>query len=353
MAQSPADDNKQNQEKPKSSQKRAAIIVGLVCVVVVGAILALNSDRLSVNSDVSTPPVDEEQEPADEPAPNTPPEIVNVIPATDRIAPFDLCEVTCEAIDADGDTLTYSWDTAQGDVYGEGSTIEWGAPDSEGLFRLSVTVDDGRGGIADYSVSLRVKANTLPQILTMSSSTDWLTPGESLVVSVTTEDADGDDLSYTWSASGGEFIGEGTSVLWIAPAEVNSYWITLDVDDGYGGKARRAIPISVTEGEPPTLGEFVLEGVDTDLLKPTEDAWKIFRGRTCRIECVVVDGDGPFEYEWSAEKGTLHPDGNTVVWDAPDGREQVYIVVKVTDKRGNSSSASVLIYVETCTCAFK
>jgi hypothetical protein len=342
----------EQKQKSKGSQKKAALIVSLVCVGVVAAIVLMNGDRLSVNSDVSNPPPPEEEE-AEAPAPNTVPEIISVVAATDRISPFDLCEVTCEAVDPDGDPLTYTWESAQGDVYGEGPVIEWGAPTEEGLYRLSVTVEDDRGGSADFSISLRVRANLIPQIVTMSASSEWIVPGESVVVSATTQDGDNDELTYEWSCRAGEFLGQGTSVLWIAPEEIDSYWITLDVADAYGGEARRAIPISVTEGEPPTLGAFKIEGIGTDLVKPTGDAWKIFRGRSCSIECVVLEGEAPFTYEWSAEMGTLHQDGSPIAtWDAPEGREQLDIVVKVTDSHGNSTSGSVLMYVETCTCAF-
>ena len=351
MADNPQE--KKQEQKPQGSPKKAALVVTLVCVGVVAAIVLMNSDGLSVNSDVSEPlPPEDEAEEEEALAPNVAPEIVSVVAATDRIAPFDLCEVTCEATDPDGDPLTYTWDAAQGDVYGEGPTIEWGAPTAEGLYRLSVTVEDARGGSADFSTSLRVKANSVPEIVTMSANSDWIVPGESVVVSVTTQDGDNDALAYAWSCKAGEFMGEGTSVLWIAPLEVDSYWITLDIEDAYLGKARRAIPISVTEGMPPLLGEFKLEGIDTDMVKPKGDAWKIFRGRSCSIECVVLEGEGPFEYEWSAEIGALHPDGPITTWDAPEGRLSTNIVVKVTDSHGNSTSGSVLMYVETCTCAF-
>jgi len=291
MADTSEEQKQEQPQKPKGSQKRAALIVSLVCVGVVAAIVLMNGGGLSVNSDVSEPlPPEEELEEEEAPKPNVAPEILGVVAATDRIAPFDLCEVTCDAIDADGDPLTYTWEPGQGDVYGEGPTVEWGAPQSEGLYRLSVTVEDDRGGSADYSVSLRVKANAIPEIVTMSANADWVVPGESVVVSVTTEDGDDDDLTYEWTCRAGEFMGEGTSVLWIAPMEVDSYWITLDIADAYGGKARRAVPVSVTEGEPPVLGEFILDGIETDMVQPKGDAWKIFRGRSCSIECVVLEG---------------------------------------------------------------
>jgi len=122
--------------------------------------------------------------------------------------------------------------------------------------------------------------------------------------------------------------------------------------DAYGGESRRGIPISVALSEPPKIGKFVVVGVDTDLLKPSEYGWKIFRGRSCSIECVVADGDGPFTYSWSAELGTLVTDGAVATWNAPTNRVTASILVDVTDVHGNTASGIVSISVETCTCSF-
>jgi len=348
-------DSPEKRNKPKSQQgskKKATIIVALACVAVVVAILVLNGGGLAVHSDVTEPSVEEEEQEEEAPAPNHNPVIISLTPATDRISPFDLCVVECEAIDEDGDPLTYTWTSAQGDVYGEGASIEWGAPDDEGLFRLSVAVDDGRGGIADFSTSLRVKVNYAPEILSMTSMVDWVVPGESCYISCVAEDDDGDEISYEWTANGGEFVGQGRAVLWVAPETPESYWITVWARDTYGGEARHALPISVTFAEPAHLGEFVLTPNDTDMLKRKDDGWLIFRGRSCTIECVVEEGDGPFTYEWSADEGVLKPDGATAIWDAPEGRVTATIVVAVTDTHGNEASGSVRIEVATCTCSF-
>lgn len=79
-------------------------------------------------------------------------------------------------MDDDGDALIRTWVASQGDILGKGSTIEWGAPNAEGLFSLSVTVDDGRGGVAELSTSLRVKANYAPEIASLSAASDWVAP---------------------------------------------------------------------------------------------------------------------------------------------------------------------------------
>ncbi|MFW6056187.1 MAG: hypothetical protein ACOC9B_02615, partial [Chloroflexota bacterium] len=199
---------------------------------------------------------------------------------------------------------------------------------------------------------LRVKSNSAPVIHEMSSDTDWVVPGASAYLSCTTEDADGDEIQHEWEATGGEFYGSGTSVVWVAPETEGSYWITVHARDTYNGEAVRAIPISVTQGEPPLLGDFVVQGVNTNMVSPIGDAWKIFRGRTLKVECVVEEGEAPFTYKWSVERGALTPDGDTATWEAPDARISATIVVDVTDVNGNTASGSVLVYVETCPCSF-
>lgn len=136
------------------------------------------------------------------------------------------------------------------------------------------------------------------------------------------------------------------------PTEPGSFRVAVFARDLYGGESTREIPISVTPAEPPTLGEFVVKGIDTDLLTLNGDVWHIFRGRSCSIECVVLDGEGPYTYAWTADQGTLTADGAVARWDAPESKGPATILVNVTDMRGNTASGGVLMNVETCTCKF-
>ena len=345
-------DGVKNKGAAQRSRKKAALAVVAACVAVVLVIVELDSGRLSVSSDVQAPlPGDEEEEPA-APAPNSPPEIVNIATATDRITPSGICEVLCEAVDPDGDELSYTWSAPHGEIYGEGPAVEWSSPDREGLFRIGVTVDDGRGGTVEHSISLRVKCNSAPEILELSADVDWVASGKTAYFLCATSDADGDEVSHEWEATAGELFGSGAGVVWLAPEEEGSYWITVWARDAYGGESKRSMPISVTYSDPPTLGRFRVKSVNTNLLKPSGDAWKIFRTGTCTIECVVAEGDGPFTYEWSVERGSLTSDGPVATWKAPGERISADIVVHVTDVHGNTVTGSVLMYVETCGCAF-
>jgi hypothetical protein len=353
----PVDDAKSETEKriererkqSGGSQRKAALVVGLVFVGVAAALVAMNFDRLYA---VFAKPQETEPEVVETPAPNTMPVILSVTSASDRIEPSDLSQVVCEAEDADGDSLTYAWTASQGEVVGEGPTVDWNAPDTEGLYQLSVTVDDGRGGSAEFSTSVRVKKNYAPEIVELTSFSDWAMPETSVYVSALATDLDADEVSYEWSATAGEVFGQGRSIVWVAPVETGSYLVKVTVRDTYGGVAEREIPISVTPGTAPTLGRFRVTGIQTDMLKLYNGVWDVFMGRSVNVQCNVTEGEGPFTYTWSVDRGELTADGDTARWDAPETKGPATITVNVTDVHGNTTVGTVLMNVETCTCQF-
>ncbi len=260
-----------------SRGRRRAYVTVILLVLMAGAVAILASaegDRLSDQSGVDAPEQDETGV-ASNPE-SGPPVILSLTAATDRIPPWDVCEIVCEAFDQGGDELTYTWSASAGDIYGEGPRIEWGSPMSEGLYRISVVVENAHGNRAERSMSVRVKANTAPQITSIASDADWLFPGGSTLVWCEAVDVDGDEITYDWSASRGELFGQGASVIWLAPEEIGSYWITVTARDAYGGEEQRALPISVTPVEPPGIVAMVVEPIDTRLIKAHSDSWTIF-----------------------------------------------------------------------------
>ncbi len=342
-------EKRQKRNETVGSPRKVALAVGLVFVGVVAAGVALNFDQLFARSD-TVETVGRQAGLVD--APNTAPVILSVTPAAGRIEPFDLCKLVCEARDDDGDVLTYTWVASAGEVFGAGATVEWGSPIDEGASSLSVTVDDGRGGIAEQSIQIDVKANHAPEIVSMTASADSVIPGASTYVSCLARDEDGDEVSYEWVVDGGEVFGRGPAVVWLAPADTGSWWVRVVARDAYGGVSKSEVPVSVTLGVVPTLGEFVVSAIETDMLRYSQGVWDIFRGRSCSIECVVAEGMGPFTYVWTADRGTLTVERAVARWDAPNEQGPATILVEVTDANGNSAGGKVLMYVETCTCKF-
>jgi hypothetical protein len=61
-------------------------------------------------------------------------------------------EIECVASDPDGDELLFEWSADGGGISGEGAVITWTAPLRGGEVTVTVTISDGRGGVATASV---------------------------------------------------------------------------------------------------------------------------------------------------------------------------------------------------------
>ncbi|MFW6125639.1 MAG: DNRLRE domain-containing protein [Chloroflexota bacterium] len=68
--------------------------------------------------------------------------------------------ITCDASDADGDTLSYLWATTGGTISGTGDVVTWTAPSTAGDYTVSVTVEDGTGRTAESSLVLTAVITT-------------------------------------------------------------------------------------------------------------------------------------------------------------------------------------------------
>ncbi len=344
MTETPEESTTKQHTNPKRTDRNTDIAGCTVAAVVLVLVVSINAGWLPVSAwDESARPLRE----------NNPPEIVSFTPSTDRIAPLDTISIACEAVDPDGSELSYFWSASDGELVGEGSEVNWVAPPAEGLHRVFVTVDDGHGGTDEGSLALRVRENRPPEILVMASEigqdVEWVIPGSPVRVWCEAEDADGDALTYEWSASQGEMFGDGRSIIWLAPDTLGMHWITVIVYDSHGGVTERSIPLTVSAAEPPSISGFQLKAIDTDMFKPHGDSWRIFKERTCSIEALVDEDERTYNYHWTADAGTITADGPNAVWQAPAGpKGWVTILLEVSDPHGNVSSESVRIYVETC-----
>ncbi len=320
-----------------TATQRSVMVAALLCAGILSASMVAGCAQADANAQAGS---------------SSAPVIQAVTVAPERIQPGDTCRIECETAAGDEDELAYSWTASEGDIAGEGSTIIWTAPGTEGLFRVSVTVDDGNGGSDTQSLSLTVRYNAAPEFQFVPAYTEGVRPGASVSISCPAVDADGDEITYQWHASYGEIRGEGEEVTWVAPRELGSYVVTVLARDAYGGEATRDVLITVTPSPTPRLGDFVVEALGHNMLKQELGVWDIYIGESCRIECIVAEGDGPFSYAWTVDEGILTADGAVATWQAPETRGPATIAVAVTDALGNTNSAQLLMYAEDCTCAF-
>jgi hypothetical protein len=286
---------------------------------------------------------------------NNEPIITSLEPEAQQVVPLDSIELVCTASDPDGDELSYIWSASAGEVDGVGDTVTWVAPASEGSYGVSVLVTDGHGGQGTDSVTIAVRTNNPPIIASLTADAGWTMPSGNLQVTCSASDPDEDELTYDWSASGGDISGTGASVAWGAPQMTGTYDLTVVVTDGYGGSATKMLSLSVLTGEPPTI-EALLVTAEHCYLKTTPLGYLVGKEQEYHVECIVADTNVELFYEWSCtggETSEISQDGSIIIWIAPDEHVYVTVTVTVSDIAGNRVDEGVFLEVVNCSyCTF-
>ena len=165
--------------------------------------------------------------------------------------------------------------------------------------------------------------NYPPIINGLEAEADWAPPSGSIQVTCNASDRDGDELSYNWSASGGEIKGEGAAVTWTALNSAGSYNVTVTVTDGRGGEAMKYVTITVRANRAPTITNLV---ADADWTTPLG---------SIQVICTASDrDDDELSYEWATDGGDISGTGAVVNWTAPEEVGTYNITVVVTDGHG-------------------
>jgi hypothetical protein len=264
---------------------------------------------------------------------NQPPEITSLIPSATSIGLGGSCTVTCTASDPEGTALTYAWSATGGTTTGTSSTVTWTAPETEGTFTITVTVSDEGGKTDTRSCDIQV-ANSPPVIASLTPSAATVGAGNSCTVTCTATDAEGDTLTYAWTATEGIITGTTNTVTWTAPTTEGTYTISVSVSDGKGGVDSESCDIQVANTSPVIAS-----------LTPSSPS--VLPGGNCTVTCSASDADGDtLTYTWSATAGTFSGTGSVVTWIAPTIEGTYNISVNVMDGKGGSDTDSCTITVE-------
>ncbi|MCX6004224.1 MAG: hypothetical protein NT082_00890, partial [Chloroflexi bacterium] len=113
-----------------------------------------------------------------------------------------------------------------------GPNNTWVAPPQYGNYDITLTVEDGKGGKAQSTVTVAVGANKPPVINSLTTSQANVTYGGMTNLTCDAFDPDGDVLRYSWSASEGSISGVGKTVTWVGPNKGGDYSISAIVSDG-------------------------------------------------------------------------------------------------------------------------
>jgi hypothetical protein len=181
-------------------------------------------------------------------------------------------------------------------------------------------------------------ANHLPAITNLEAEPERVLPSGSCQIVCTASDADGDELSYNWSASGGQINGEGATINWTAPHFTGSYNVTVTVIDDRGGEDMDYVIIEVRTNAPPTIISLV---ADAEWTGPSG---------SIQLTCTASDpDDDELNYKWSTDGGGISSSGKVVSWTAPQEVGIYHVTVVVKDAHGREDIRSVPLSVATGT----
>lgn len=165
--------------------------------------------------------------PATVPAGNHAPSVTSVTATPPTVAPFGSVQLSASASDADGDPLRFAWVVPSGEnTCSPTSSETWTAPSQPGTYTLLVYVSDGHVW-SQSSVNVQVTGsqgtngtgNHSPEIRSLTASSVSVLEGQSVTLTVSAGDPEGEPIDYGWTAAGGGTItGTGPTVTWTAPS---------------------------------------------------------------------------------------------------------------------------------------
>ena len=89
------------------------------------------------------------------------------------------------------------------------------------------------------------ESNQPPAISSLEAEYVNVYPRAASDVRCIASDADGDEVRFKWSCTGGSFNGLGPVVTWEAPDSYGDYHIMVIVKDGKGGSTQATLTLSV------------------------------------------------------------------------------------------------------------
>src|SRR5712664_2142072 len=165
--------------------------------------------------------------------------------------------VHVNASDPDNDSLTYNYSATGGSVEGTGPEARWSSAGAAvGSYTVNVKVDDGKGGTASCSADIKVEEKpNHPPTASLSVERSPILPGERTGVTCNGSDPDNDPLTYSYTTTGGQIVGSGSSVQFDSNGlQPGSYTVNCSVNDGRGASADASGKVEVKE--PPQIKQL-------------------------------------------------------------------------------------------------
>jgi hypothetical protein len=327
-------------DRPAPPQRRRAlplILAGIAALIVIGGVVAyLVLSRA-----------------------NKAPTILFLASSSSTATVGDRITLSASVNDPNNDQLTYQWATSAGQIIGDGETVTLDTTNVDARtgrtdVKISLTVNDGRGGTATADRSVTVTliniaetgstgSATPSMLVTLDADQKSVRVGDPVNFTAQVQNREANELTYEWKTSAGTIQANGsTAALQTSNVQVtgNSRQITVTVTvrDALGLALSESQTVSVVGNAPtnwpPTVrvkaGRYaVAQGEDVDITADANDR----------------DGDA-LTYGWRTSSGQLTGSGARVTLKtASIDPGPVEVTATVTDARGESVTDHLTITV--------
>ena len=307
-----------------------------------------------------------QQSTAPTPYVNSAPRITALTASAAQVKPGQTVTLAVTATDADGDALSYTW-TATGGSFTNGSTATptWTAPAADGTYTLSVSVSDGKDGLAGLSLklavvggkgnaSVSVSFNSWPVVSQVTGTPfGQIAPGGVVNLNATAADPEGDTLTYGWTDDcTGSFNGLTVkNPVWTAPATAPTGGVcklTVAVSDGKGGSTTGRLSVNVGLPTVPNVPPVI------DVI--FQSSANVAAGDVVTLSADAHDPEGTaLSFAWSTTGGTLgtpvtSASSSKVSWTAPASPNIFAITLTVQDAGGQKTTQTFTASFATQSC---
>lgn len=290
------------------------------------------------------------------PPENAPPSVALTASRTTGRAPLAV-SFTAAATDPDGDPLTYSFNFGDGTTRGAGEAVQAHRYAEPGRYAATVTVADGRGGVAEAEVTVSVldpepevpptepppapptppAPDNEPPTVQLEATTAAGTAPLTVSFSAEAEDPDGDPLAYAWDFGNGE-TAQGNSSRTLTYTEPGEYTAAVTVGDGRA-EATAEVGVTVaapTDPEPENAAPTVTASADPAFGAVPLDI-------TLSAEAADPDGDA-LAYLWDFGDGTISGENPASHLYREAGTYTASVTV--SDRKGGKARAEVTVTAE-------
>jgi hypothetical protein len=150
--------------------------------------------------------------------------------------------------------LNYSYTATGGTVEGTGPDTRWSSSGlAVGTYTVTAKVDDGKGGTTSCTADIQVQEKPHhPPTISCSANPSSIAPGEKSTITSTASSPDNLDLTYSYSATGGQVTGNGPTATFDSTGlQPGSYKVNCSVTDSRGDKADGQATVDVQQPPPP------------------------------------------------------------------------------------------------------